>query len=294
MLIHADDFGVLALDHLELKAKILPYENGDADIIGQLLDSEILPRGLAQVFTIPLDRAEPRRYLFITNFLKHQRIDRPGHPELPGWVKVDTPATYLQRILANRQSSLDFAGNSTNVRRMLDEYSTNVRGGREGKGVEGRGSEGRGAEPEAVEIRSSENQNPPLENQPSSMTADPSPITIDAEELPLGDLSAEQLAKGMMDKLSFSGGPSDLRIWSDAIKFKARDAPMPLGEAYSRILTSALTAKKRGEFEKPTFWMKDGCYDHKPKRSKNDVFETGRNAAERLTQWNAAARTARA
>ncbi len=78
-----------------------------------------------------------------------------------------------------------------------------------------------------------------------------------------------QLARGMMDELLFAGGQSDLQVWSDRIKFEARDAGASCSEAYTVILTHAKAAKARGEFTKPTFWMKD--YDRQSQNKKTAV-----------------------
>jgi hypothetical protein len=76
-----------------------------------------------------------------------------------------------------------------------------------------------------------------------------------------------QLALGMMEELGFPGGPTDLGIWSKRIIFEARDAGVSNSAAFTEILTYAKAAQERGEFTKPTFWMKD--YDRKSQKKKN-------------------------
>jgi Winged helix-turn-helix DNA-binding len=145
---------------------------------------------------------------------------------------------------------------------------------------------------------SEESQSPPSENRPPPIEAKTSTqITVGAigtEKLPPAGLTAHQLARGMMDNLGVPGGRSDLEIWSRAIELKARKAEMSKEAAYQYIYAKARTAQDRGEFTKPTFWMKDMCYDHEPKRSKSDVFERSGNAAKILTRWNAGPGTASA
>jgi hypothetical protein len=91
------------------------------------------------------------------------------------------------------------------------------------------------------------------------------------QETPLEGLTAHQLARGMMETLGIAGGQSDLGIWSQAIALKARRSGMSLPEAYQFILAKAEAAQELGEFTKPTFWMKDAVFDHKPHRSKSNA-----------------------
>src|SRR5947209_13798694 len=110
MLNHADDVGVLPFDVEELKAKILPYERGEARVIIEPpLLNELCRKGLVLMFwltpdegTLTIQRVltessmnthgalseesvnthgaltEPSRsYLYIRNFLKHQCVNRP-------------------------------------------------------------------------------------------------------------------------------------------------------------------------------------------------------------------------
>jgi hypothetical protein len=88
------------------------------------------------------------------------------------------------------------------------------------------------------------------------------------------DLTVQQLARGMMETLGIAGGQSDLAIWSQAITLKARRSGMSISQAYEFILERAEAAQLSGQFSKPTFWMKDAAYDHKPTRStvKNEKF----------------------
>jgi hypothetical protein len=129
---------------------------------------------------------------------------------------------------------------------------------------------------------SEESQNRPPENRPSSIEVKTSvPITVGAigtEELPPAGLTVDQLARGMMDNLDFVGGKSDLEIWSRAIDLKVRRARISKEAAYQHIYTKALAARERGEFTKPTFWMKDMSNSDTPERSKGDVFTKGRSA----------------
>jgi hypothetical protein len=132
---------------------------------------------------------------------------------------------------------------------------------------------------------SEESNNPPSENRPSS---------IGAEALPPAGLTVHQLAQRLMDNLDFVGGRSDLEIWSRAIALKARRAGISKEAAYQHIYTKARAAQKRGEFSKPTFWMKDKSNNDTPERSKGDVFERSGNAAKILARLHVGAGAASA
>lgn len=69
----ADDNGVIPDDTLQLKAQIFPCDNID---VGKLID-ELESVGLIKRFD------NGKRYIWIINFLKHQRIDRPRKSNYP-------------------------------------------------------------------------------------------------------------------------------------------------------------------------------------------------------------------
>jgi hypothetical protein len=129
-----------------------------------------------------------------------------------------------------------------------------------GELIRGEGGRGNGL------LQESETKAKPSENRkPPTKVEDPTP-----KSTPL-DLTSHQLARGMMDALGVPGGISDLDIFAKAISLKAHLSGITLAAAYEFILTKALDAKERGEFTKPTFWMRDASYDHKPPRSKSNV-----------------------
>jgi len=121
MLCFSDDYGVLEDDMAALKAKIFPYYPGTpVKVIGKSLD-ELMETGLVIRF-----EWGGKAYLWIRNFEKHQRVDRPGKPMIDGF----DSAKLLESL------------NSTNPR----ECSPCNGVVREGKGKEGNGEEGKGKE----------------------------------------------------------------------------------------------------------------------------------------------------
>jgi hypothetical protein len=95
MLNFCDDYGVIQFDLYEFTAKIFPFENfreNSRKIAKALLD-EILPKGLAVMFGV---NNESNQYLWIKNFERHQKVDRPGKPLLPGWKSGDNPKSYAK------------------------------------------------------------------------------------------------------------------------------------------------------------------------------------------------------
>jgi hypothetical protein len=114
----------------------------------------------------------------------------------------------------------------------------------------------------SIQPESETKANPPRPDNPAfpigSRTSEPTPKT---DPVPEG-LSVYQFARGMMDALGVPGGRSDLEIWSQAIALKAKNAGTSLAAAYEFIFGKAKAAKDRGEFTRPTFWMRDATYDH--------------------------------
>ncbi len=262
----------------DIKLDVLPYDDVDFAVI-----LEELARAKFVVHYV----VDGEEYGYIPTWGKHQR---PNHREKPS--ELPAPPAVADDSPVQLELNPPTRGQ---VRPPCPGGSGSGSGGGIGSG-NGNGSGSGGGASAAEVLPPVQSQNPPLENS-SSIPGNPSPVTVEAipaEKLPPSNSTADQLAVRMMDKLSFSGGPSDLRIWSDKIRFKARDAPMTLVEAYSYILTKALAAKERGEFAKPTWWMKDGDFDKGPKGSKGDVFTQSRNAKRILEGQHVAERAASA
>ena len=118
MLNFSDDYGVLENDIVALKAKIFPYRSDNpGDLVGRVLVDELFPKGLVIVMSF-----NQRGYLWIRNFEKHQRVDKPGEPLIPGFTREEA-----EKSIQNGS---------------FDECSGNVRAGKEGKVREGKGREG--------------------------------------------------------------------------------------------------------------------------------------------------------
>lgn len=135
----ADDYGVAPHNLAEWKAKLFPYEAGHhQEVIGKAW-AELLGLGVIQVFTAPFDNEErPRQYIWIRNFLKHQKVDRPSRPLIDGWERTTTPET-LDLYVVDSSIPRD---PSMSTRRSLDEHSSP-----EGKGREGNPSGGETSPP---------------------------------------------------------------------------------------------------------------------------------------------------
>jgi hypothetical protein len=107
---HSDDYGVIEYRPLELRVKILPYLEGvSKEIVGGLL-LELTDRNLVKPF-----RFAGREYLFVVNFSKHQRVDKPGAPLLDGWKRGDTPEIFVARV-TGCQTGAELSGGVANVR----------------------------------------------------------------------------------------------------------------------------------------------------------------------------------
>jgi hypothetical protein len=99
LLNHADDYGVIEWRPNEWRVKIFPYDSDTTTVlVERVLVAEILPRGLAVMFSHDDEAGAIRRFLFIRNFHKHQVVNKPSRPNLDGWKKSDTPETYATRI----------------------------------------------------------------------------------------------------------------------------------------------------------------------------------------------------
>jgi hypothetical protein len=99
LLNHCDDYGVIRFDIAEFSAKIFPFENflEHSILLSQALTDEILPKGLAIIFSHTDDEDVTTQYLWIKNFERHQKVDKPGKPIISKWESGDNPKNYATR-----------------------------------------------------------------------------------------------------------------------------------------------------------------------------------------------------
>src|SRR6185437_193627 len=101
--VYADDEGRMRASPAFLKSHVLPYdETISVKEVGSLLEQLV-----AGKFVV-LYEVNGERFLWIRNFKKHQKIDKPSPSRLP-------------------PPPREFGESSTNVRRTLDEPSPNPR-----------------------------------------------------------------------------------------------------------------------------------------------------------------------
>lgn len=120
-----DDGGRMPFSLKRIKMQIFPADDFASTDIQRMLD-ELSSNALGEPL-VAFYEVDDKRYLQITGWEKHQRIDRPTYqfPDRNGVIP----------------QGKGFAGNG-HARRTLDEASTPERKGKEGKGVEGKGKEG--------------------------------------------------------------------------------------------------------------------------------------------------------
>jgi hypothetical protein len=120
LLNHAEDHGVARANLSLIKSQVFPYDDVSPTKVGRWL-GELETKNLVKRFG-----HDGQTFLFVTNFAKHQKIDRPGKTTLP-----NPPPEFIEE---NKKSS-------TKARRTLDERSLLERRGEERKGEERRGEE---------------------------------------------------------------------------------------------------------------------------------------------------------
>lgn len=147
---HADDFGVMRLDHHEMKARILPYEEGAAfDVVIPRTFHELSGKGLITIFEYAdeTENEPPHLHLHVTNFRRHQRVDKPGNPLLAGWDKESTPRTFgVQPLTQQELTAIRERGESA-LHRTFPERSKTTPAKHSGKGKERKGSGKEGKKP---------------------------------------------------------------------------------------------------------------------------------------------------
>lgn len=211
LLSHCDDYGVIPYDPLELKARIYPYSvRSPEEVIDVALKIELITSGLVQLFAhSPDDDTDPVEYLFISKFSRHQRVDKPGKPLLPGWTKFTTPDTYertssvpdkipsmqnlvevihklpaLQDLAALRKSP-EYNNSKSPPGAFQEGSNTILPGSGSGSGMEGKGKD---LDLPARQDFASKESRPPdthnrqdqgiAESRPASGRSDPQPVKI--------------------------------------------------------------------------------------------------------------------
>ncbi len=126
---HSDDYGVIRYDEAEFRARILPYARAGAvtKAVHELEEagSDENPFGLVVVF-----RAGRKRYLWLSYFTKHQKVDKPGPPLITGWTALSTPLEYADSENVREQS-----------RTVANVLSSRARGGEDRRGEESKGED---------------------------------------------------------------------------------------------------------------------------------------------------------
>jgi DnaD/phage-associated family protein len=160
----ADDSGCFAIDALSLKMKIFPGDNIELSAIQQYLDK------LIDINKIIPYEANGKRYGWIKNFIKHQKLDRPSPPTipLPPFIIWHDEAKerhkwYYEVIDISNKQQRQFDDTSATSQRMDIERDTIEEKRKEEKRKEG--------EEKGIEDRSSNSENPtphpPQENDNS-------------------------------------------------------------------------------------------------------------------------------
>ena len=116
----ADDYGCLPADAMQLRLRVLPADQVDAE---QLV-SELLEAGVLEELT----SADGEIFWHITNWNRHQRVSKPSDSDF------GDPITWKPA------STREFTEDSAEVVEVSGEIS------RSGKGREGKGKEGKGME----------------------------------------------------------------------------------------------------------------------------------------------------
>lgn len=111
----ADDYGCLPADAMQLKLRVLPADEGDAvELVTELLEEGLLEHLVSE---------DGREFWHITNWSKHQRVNRPSDSE------YGDPTTWKPATRGFSEDSLPVVEDSR------------------GKGTEGNGREGNGIAP---------------------------------------------------------------------------------------------------------------------------------------------------
>lgn len=137
---YADDYGVIEYRPQEFRVKVLPYAKDSPNDIVERLMAEIISRELVRPF-----QCGGRNYLFVVNFLKHQRVDKPGSPLLNNWKRTDTPEIFVARVdgtVTRGESSGTLASVREDSRELSNSREDSIWRGKEGNGEERRGTDG--------------------------------------------------------------------------------------------------------------------------------------------------------
>lgn len=184
LLNHCDDYGVIEWAPDELRVKIFPYHYGSTTgVLGDWLCNFLAPRRLVEMFSrAEDDGSQVKVYLFIPKFAKHQVINKPSKPILPGWLKNDTPKTYAERC-GNDFSALTINEENGRLQQIREHYGSTtgvLLPGRERNGRERNGRETISIEVDNSLVAPVPHQNfSSSESNPASPEPDPEPAILE-------------------------------------------------------------------------------------------------------------------
>jgi hypothetical protein len=248
-----DDMGRRSYSPRRIKYEVFP---GDDDITPKKIDSWLHTLNRAKLISIY--EVDEELYIWVPRFLRHQRIDRPGHSDLPPHPNDPEPDCLCPHCKAARNGSTSVPhgthrahSSKGHVVPIQRTDSTNAVETEVGKGssvgsVYSSGSNTNTADWPEFEVIPDQTQQPQTEreNRNARRTA------------------LDELAGAILDKLHIPSNPKILNTLTRSIQVRARSRGWTLELSGSSILARAAYVAAQAQPENWEDWLYDARYDY--------------------------------
>lgn len=257
-----DDMGRKAYEPRRIQAEVFP---ADQDVTIKIVDKWL--RELERVDLIRLYKIDGKQYLWLPRFLRHQRIDKPSHSDLPPHPQDPDPDCQCVGCRIER-GELD--SKNHHVYSRLPKYR-NVPGftprvvpdSSRTLGVVPEGSYWSGSS--GVEINQSQNQiqhQHQEQNQPQNIP-EQSPVTSPVDP-PSDRRALDEISMRMLKLLQLKANPLLLEAVTKSIKRKARSRECTFEAAAQQISARAAFVATESPPEDWVQWFGDAGYEYVP------------------------------
>jgi len=250
LLTYADDMGRLHYSPVRLKNQIFPADNITDEAIDRWTEE------LAETELIRLYKAgsHSQRYLWIPGFLRHQKIDRPGHSDLPAHPKDYRPDCRCGLCKAHR----------------LGEHSGNVPAGTQRIGdSSNRGISESQIQPPEVGSRSKNllypesSKDSHIHTPDEGKTAQPSPLSEASDkERFTRRAEVDEIASKMLRTLEIESNSLLFQVVTKTIEVVARVRSCTVQAATQRIWARAALLAAESPPDNWVQWFGDARYEY--------------------------------
>jgi hypothetical protein len=271
----SDDMGRHNYSPKEIRGLVFPH---DKDISDQQVAQWL--RDLDKADLIRIYEVETKRYIWLPQFLRHQRIDKPSHSYIPPHPRDrkpdcqciackierqelnppkhykpngrDVPAGTSRRVVESQNLRVGESENprieDSTTRRLADSICTGMEWNG-GTGMEWREREEQNQNPSSLEVKTES------QNQPRATNAEDRRAQIAA---------LHEISIRVLELVGLPSNPMLLDAVTESVRVKSRSEGVSIEESARQIAGKACIVKRDSPPESWLFWFRDAKYDFVP------------------------------